>query len=121
MLEEVQIDGNDVKKYTSLDFAGVEMTGANSIDISGMDYISVDFWTPNATKVKLKLVDWGADNAFGGGDDTEHEVEFMKHSRKERWISTTTNLSDFTGLKSLKNISQIILAAEPAGSVTALY
>jgi hypothetical protein len=118
MLEEVQIDGNDVKKYTSVDFAGVEMTGANSIDASGMDYISVDFWTPNATKVKLKLVDWGADNAFGGGDDTEHEVEYETFSQGA-WISTTTNLSDFTGLNSLENISQIIFAAEPAGSVTA--
>ena len=75
-LEDIQIEGNDVKKYTDLDFVGVETTGPNLIDASAMTHIHVDVWTPNMTTVRIKLVDFGADGAFEGGDDSDHELIF---------------------------------------------
>lgn len=115
-LEEVTIDGNDMKKYTGLDFVGVETVGDNSIDASGMDKIHLDFWTANATTFRIKLVDFGADNAFGGGDDTEHEIAFDDPAQGS-WVNKAINLSDFTGLTGKSNISQIIFSAVPAGNV----
>lgn len=116
-LEDVAIDGNDVKKYTSLDFVGIETTGDNSIDASAMEHIHFDAWTPNATTYRIKVVDFGADNAFGGGDDTEHEVIFEMPANEE-WTNHKIALSDMTGLKAKANISQIILSALPTGNAT---
>jgi hypothetical protein len=115
--EDVKVGGNDVKKYSALSYVGIEATGVNSIDASGMDYFTFDAWTPDATTYKVKLVDWGADNAFGGGDDVEHEITFSTPAQGS-WTNHTINMSDFTGLTTSANISQIIFAAEPAGGAT---
>lgn len=116
-LEDVKVDGNDVKKYSNLDFVGIETVGANSIDASGMEYFSFSAWTPEATTYRIKLVDFGADNAFGGGDDTEHEIAFSSPSQNT-WTNHTIDLSDFSGLTSTSNISQFIFSAVPAGATT---
>lgn len=116
-LEDVQVDGNDVKKYSTLDFVGIEATGANSIDVSGMDYLTFDVWSPNATLYRIKLVDFGADNAFGGGDDTEEEIAFTSPAQKT-WNNHRINLADLTKLAGREHISQIIFSAQPTGSAT---
>ncbi len=110
-LEDIQIQGVDTKLYTNLDFAGVEMTGANSIDLdaANMTKFHVDFWTPNMTTVRVKLVDFGPDNAFGGGDDSEHEVVFEDLAIGE-WNSLEIELSEFEGLVNTSNISQLIFS-----------
>jgi hypothetical protein len=113
-LEDVTVDGNDVKKYSELDFVGVETVGANSIDATEMEYIHFDFWTPNATTFRIKLVDFGADNAFGGGDDTEHEIAITDPAM-ETWVNQKIALSDFTGLAARAHISQIIFSGLPTG------
>ncbi|MBK8828753.1 MAG: hypothetical protein IPO26_19300 [Saprospiraceae bacterium] len=69
VLEDIQIEGNDTKKYSNLDFVGVE-TVTKQIDITAMNHFHIDMWTPNMTTFRVKLVDFGADAAFGGGDDT---------------------------------------------------
>ncbi|MDG2455009.1 MAG: T9SS type A sorting domain-containing protein [Bacteroidia bacterium] len=116
-LEDVKVDGNDVKKYTMLDFVGIEATGDNSIDASNMEHITFDAWTPNATTYRIKVVDFGADNAFEGGDDTDHEIAFEMPAT-ETWTNHKIALADFTTLASTANISQIIFSALPSGDVT---
>ena len=116
-LEEIQIDGNDVKKYTNLDFVGIEATGENSIDASTMEHITFDAWTAEATTYRIKLVDFGSDNAFGGGDDTEFEIAF-ENPAQETWTNHKIALTDFTGLTATSNVSQLIFSAIPAGGTT---
>ncbi len=116
-LEDVMIDNNDVKKYSLLDFVGIETTGENSIDASGMEHIHFDAWTPNATTYRIKVVDFGADNAFGNGDDSEHEVTFDMPANEE-WTNHKIAIADMTGLKATSNISQIIFSALPTGNAT---
>ena len=115
-LTDLQIAGNDTKRYTNLDFVGVEATGANSINASSMTYFHVDAWTPNMTAFRIKLVDFGADNGFGGGDDKEHELTFTP--TQGQWNGYDILLTDFTGLTTKSNISQIIFSGLPAGSGT---
>ena len=115
-LTETQISGNDVKKYTSLDYVGVETVGANLIDISNMLYFHLDLWTPNITTFRVKIVDFGADAAFGGGDDKEHEVSLTP--TQNEWNSLDIPLSDFTGLTTKGHIAQIIFSCAPAGQGT---
>ena len=116
-LEDVQVDGNDVKKYTMLDFVGIEATGDNSIDASNMEHITFDAWTPNATTYRIKLVDFGADNGYGGGDDSEHEIAFEMPAT-ETWTNHKIALDSFVNLTSKANISQLIFSALPTAEVT---
>jgi hypothetical protein len=115
-LTDLQVAGNDTKRYTNLDFVGVEATGPNSINASSMLYFHVDAWTPNMTTFFVKLVDWGADNAFGGGDDKEHELSFTP--TQGQWNGYDILLTEFTGLTTKSNISQIIFKGLPTASST---
>ncbi|MBW6498938.1 MAG: T9SS type A sorting domain-containing protein, partial [Bacteroidales bacterium] len=114
--EEVTIDGNPTKKYTNLDFVGIE-TVANQIDITGMTHFHVHVWSPNATLFRVKLVDFGADAAYGGGDDTEHEVPFPDLTQGE-WVSLNIPLTDFANLAGRQNIAQLIFSGQPTGALT---
>ncbi len=115
-LEEINIAGNAVKKYSGLNFVGIE-TVSNQLDVSDMEYFHTDVWTADATEVRIKLVDFGADGAFQGGDDVEHEIT-ISNPEKNTWISIKRPLSDFAGLTTRANIAQLIYAAQPAGSTT---
>lgn len=115
-LEEMSLDGNAIKKYSELNFVGIE-TVANQIDASEMNYFHTDVWTANATEIRIKLVDFGADGAFDGGDDVEHEIT-IANPEKNTWLSLEIPLSDLSGLTTRANISQLIYAAQPAGSAT---
>ena len=113
-LTEVQVDGNDVKKYSGLDFVGIETVGENLIDASTMDHFNLAFWSPNSTKFKVKLVDFGSDGEYQGGDDSEHEIVFDGPDTEE-WVYVRIPLSDFTNLSSTSHIAQLIFASEPTG------
>ncbi|MDW3191016.1 MAG: family 16 glycosylhydrolase [Cytophagales bacterium] len=115
--EDVNFAGTAMKKYSNLNFVGIE-TVSNQIDASNMTNFHFDMWTPDATQFRVKLVDFGADGAFGGGDDTEHELTYESPSIAQ-WNSYDIPLSDFTGLTSTGNIAQLIFAGMPAGAATA--
>lgn len=112
-LTDIKIGTDDVKKYSALDFVGIE-TVANQINISTMDSFEFDVWTPNSTTLKFKLVDFGADGAFGGGDDKEHETVITP--TLNGWNHVSTAISAMTGLTSKSNIAQLIFASAPTGT-----
>lgn len=112
-LSEIQVAGNDVKKYTALDFVGIEST-TNRLNITDMDSFEFDVWTPNSTTLKYKLVDFGADGAFGGGDDKEHELTLTP--TLNAWNHVSVALSSFTGLTTKANIAQLVFASQPTGT-----
>ena len=116
-LEDIQVQGDDTKLYTNLDFVGIETTGGNLIDASSMTHFRVDIWTPNMTTFRIKLVDFGGDGAFGGGDDTEFELAFDNPTQGQ-WISYDIPLSDFTGLANTSSMAQLIFSGLPAGGGT---
>ncbi len=113
-LTDMQIAGNDVKKYSTLDFVGIETTGANLINASTMDYFHVDAWTPNLTAFTVKLVDFGANGVYGGGDDKEHALTFTP--TLEGWNSYDIKMSQFLSLTSKNHIAQLIFVGTPTGS-----
>ena len=115
-LEDISIDGNATKKYSTLDFVGIE-TVASQLDISEMTHLHIDVWSPNFTFLGIKLVDFGPDGAFGGGDDKEHQVNFTTLAKGE-WVSLDIPLSDFTGLTTRANMAQYILVGQPSGTTT---
>jgi hypothetical protein len=113
---DVQISGNDTKKYTNLVFAGIEFT-TQPIDATTMTTFHMDIWTPDPTTsavFKIKLVDFGANGTFGGGDDSEHEITLTATSTPAlatgSWVSLDIPLSAFTGLASRAHLAQLIFS-----------
>ncbi len=119
-VEDVTVAGGAVKKYSNLAFAGIEFTSA-TIDASAMTYFRMDIWTPDATDggeaFKVKLVDFGADGAWSGGDDVEHEVTLTASTTPAigtgRWFTLEMPLSDFTGLTTRGAMAQLIISGDP--------
>ena len=60
---DVNIDGGLTKEHLGVDFIGVEFA---SLDVSGMTHFHMDIWSPNIETLLVKLVDFGADGAWGG-------------------------------------------------------
>ena len=115
-LEDIEISGNKTKKYSALNFVGIEAT-TTPINASAMTFFHADIWSSDLTEFKVKLVDFGADGAFGGGDDKEHEIT-ISNPEKEKWVSLDIPLSDFTGLTTRSHIAQLIFVGGPSGNTT---
>lgn len=116
-LTDIQITGNDTKKYEGVTYVGIETTGANIIDASTMLYFNVDILTDNVTSLKIKLVDFGANGVYNGVgqvDDKEHELTFVPSLTG--WNSYKIPLADFTGLTTKAHMAQYIITAAPAGT-----
>jgi hypothetical protein len=114
------VAGNAVKKYTNLAFAGIEFTSA-TIDAGAMTNFRMDIWTPDATdgdeEFKVKLVDFGADGAWSGGDDVEHEVTLTRETTPAigtgSWYTLDIPLADFTNLTTRGHLAQLIISGDP--------
>jgi hypothetical protein len=115
-LEDVTIAGNAVKKYSQLDFVGIE-TATTTIDVTDMTHFHIDVWSPDFTFFAIKLVDFGADGAYDGGDDVEHQIDYATPSQGQ-WISYDIPLSDFTNLTTIEHMAQYILVGQPTGATT---
>ncbi|AKJ06117.1 Fibronectin type III domain protein [Archangium gephyra] len=109
--------------YVGVEFYGT--AGANQIDAAGrgLTRLHLDLWTPdNATNFQVKLVDFGADGAFGGGDDTEGTATLTADSTPPlatgAWLSYELTLaSDFPGLANMHHLAQMVLVAPNGGTM----
>jgi hypothetical protein len=118
-LYDIAIAGDDVKKYENMEYAGIEFANP-TIDVSGMTRFHMDLWTPNSTaspaKFGIKLVDFGANGVFGGGDDFEDELVFDKNTAPAlvtgTWISIDLPLSAFSDLLTKRHLAQMIISGD---------
>jgi hypothetical protein len=117
-LASVVLSGNNTLKYTNLGFVGIEAV-ASPINATSMNLFHVDMYTPNMTTFGVKLVDFGADAAYGGGDDVEHQIDLTP--TQNGWNSYNLLLSDFTGLTTRAHIAQIILVGNGTAYVDNMY
>ncbi|MFA7329459.1 MAG: hypothetical protein WC326_00145 [Candidatus Delongbacteria bacterium] len=116
---DVEVQGDAVKRYSNLVYAGIEFTGP-TVDATTLTHFHMDIWTPDPTSLpatfKIKLVDFGADGAYQGGDDVEHELTFDAASTPAlvtgNWIRFDLPLADFTGLTSRGHLAQLILSGQ---------
>ena len=119
-LADMTIAGDDVKKYTNVVFAGIEFI-AQTIDATEMTHFHIDIWTPDPVPpsggLRIKLVDFGADGSYQGGDDVEHELTFNSGSTPPvssgMWISLDIPLTAFAGLTTRAHLAQLIISGDP--------
>ncbi len=112
---ELVIGGQDMKKYANLGYAGIEFVN-HQVDATQMTHFHVDIWTPDMTAFHVKLVDFGPDGAYGGGDDTAVEIS-VPVTELKKWQSIDLPLSSFTGMN-FKNQAQIVIVGEPYANGT---
>lgn len=115
-LTDTMIANNATLRYDNLSYAGIETVGENALDLmaAGMTHLHVDFWSPNSTSFRFKLVDFGEDG-FGGGNDTEYEI--TRTPANNEWVGLDYPLSAFVGMN-MNHIAQLIIASAPAGEST---
>jgi len=119
-LTDVQIAGNDTKRYGNLIFAGIEFI-SRQIDATAMTHFRMDIWTPDPTAApaafRIKLVDFGANGAFGGGDDVEHEITLTAATTPALatggWVTLDIPLTAFAGLTTKAHLAQLIISGDP--------
>ena len=105
---DLQIAGNDTKKiYQYLVFAGIEFTTSTINVTNAAQFYHVDIWTPNATSFKIKLVDFGANGTYAGGDDVEFEYT-CNPPAFSTWVSYDIPMSAFTTLTTKAHLAQMI-------------
>lgn len=114
---EIKIDGDDVIRYSDLNFVGIEFTNP-TIDVSTMTHFHIDIWTPDPTALpaefKVKLRDFGPNGSYDqNGDDSEDELTFKSPTLQTgSWVSLDIPLSDFTALTGTSNMAQIVLSGD---------
>jgi hypothetical protein len=114
--EETTVAGKPSKKYSALNYVGIE-TGSAPINATDMTHLHLDVWSPDLTNFGIKLVDFGANGVYGGGDDVEHQIDFSSPA-KGQWVSYAIPLSNFTNLKTRGHLAQYILVGQPSGAST---
>ncbi|MEM1413514.1 MAG: Ig-like domain-containing protein [Myxococcota bacterium] len=129
--------GDEAHRYATVDFFAIETT-TSTVDLSGMTHVHFDVWLEAAAPdaLTLKLVDFGADGDFEGGDDSEAELRWDDAGTRDpaleggRWISVDVPLTTFEagggfdvgpGLSSREHMAQYIFTARDAGAFGTLW
>jgi hypothetical protein len=115
-VSDLQLSGNDTKRYDAMNFAGIELLGNNQLNLSNMTHFRVDYWTSNMNAFKVKLVDFGANGQYAGGDDSESELSYVLPTGA--WHTLEIPLSSFTGLANVNHFSQLVFSGTPSGAGT---
>jgi hypothetical protein len=114
-LTNLNIGGDDIKLYTNMVYAGIEFT-SNTIDATAMTHFHMDIWVPSGTIFRVKLVDFGANGIYGGGDDSEQELTFNAGTTPAlvtgSWVGLEIPLADFTNLLARAHLAQLIISGD---------
>ena len=57
VVSDVLIEGNNTLKFAGLNFQGIQL--ANAQDVSGMEFLHLDFWTANSSSLNVFLISPG--------------------------------------------------------------
>ena len=106
------VNGNNVLNYYNFNFVGIEFA-SNPINASTMSHLHVDVYLPNAlaagANFKVNVVDFGANGAYGGGDDSNHVTTISAPTLQgQNWVSLNIPFTAMTGLTSRTKLGQII-------------
>jgi hypothetical protein len=125
--DDININGNNIIKYTQLNFVGTEFQGANTIDASSMTHFHIDIFIENELKsgdfLRIQIQDLGSDNVFGGGNDRAGSITLRSTSATPlvngSWVSLDVPFSSFPGLSTRANLAQLVYVTD--GTITSIF
>lgn len=116
--DDLNINGDDIIKYTELNFVGIQFTQP-TVNATEMTHLHIDVWIQEPNPIDsgdyliVELIDYGSDAAFGGGDDSNHQLTFTSPQLVSgEWVSLDIPLADFTGVTSTANLGQILFISD---------
>jgi len=118
---DFEIEGDNVKVYTDLNFAGIEFV-SEVIDAvtPGMTHLHLDVWAPSGGLFKVKLVDFGEDGTWGGAPDSEDELMFNGGTEPPffsgQWSPLEIPLADFD-LVNMEHLAQLVISSSDVNTV----
>jgi len=110
---DFSVNGDNILNYTIFNFVGIEFSSP-TINANAMTHIHLDAFFPGpiapGRQLRVIVVNFGADGAFGGGDDTRHSTTFTAPFLvSQNWVSIDIPFSAMPNLLSRSNLAQIIL------------
>jgi hypothetical protein len=108
------VNGDNVLNYTNFNFVGIQFS-APVIDATLMSHLHIDLYFPNAipsgATFKFEVNDWGADAAYGGGNDITGTRTYTAPTLvSQNWVSLDIPFSSLTGMTTRSHLGQIILS-----------
>jgi hypothetical protein len=115
------VQGNNVLHYTNFNFVGIEFSSP-TVNATNMTHLHIDAFIPGVIapgrQLRVKVVDFGANGVFSGGDDTTHSTTFTAPTLvSQAWIPIDIPFSTMTGLASRAHLAQIILEGGDGSSI----
>ncbi|MDH3322558.1 MAG: hypothetical protein OEM04_06170, partial [Flavobacteriaceae bacterium] len=103
---EFDLNGDKMLLYTNLSYQGIALAGGTSIDVSGMEYLHLDVWTPDVAKLETSLIN--------GQDGNSTEKPVWRDLTAGEWTSIDIAISEYTdqGL-TVNEIFQLKLVGDP--------
>ena len=131
VLTEVQVEENNTWFYSNLDYTGIVTDYGNATDVSAMEYVHFDYWTPDATVLGLKLVN----TSYETGDPLKEHIEFVNPISLGSWVSVDIPLENFlndtsgitqllfdtTGNNAIVYIDNLYFHKEPSGTAPLIF
>lgn len=110
---DFSVQGDHILNYTIFNFVGIEFSSP-TVNATSKTHIHLDAFFPGpiapGRQLRVIVVDFGADGAFGGGDDTRHSTTFTAPFLiSQSWRSIDIPFSAMPGLLSRSHLAQIIL------------
>lgn len=114
---DFSVNGDNVLNYENFNFVGIEFN-QNVPTINGKlaTNLTFDIFIPENIPTNpgmtVALVDFGADDNFGGGDDTTITQDFTAGFVEGQWFKLDM---DITGLSPRTNLGQIVISGDGPG------
>lgn len=107
------VQGDNILSYSIFNFVGMEFSNP-TVNATSMTHFHMDAFIPGpiapGRQLRVIVVDFGADGAFGGGDDTRHSTTFVAPFLvSQNWMSIDIPFSAMPNLLSRSHLAQIIL------------
>jgi hypothetical protein len=116
--DDITINGDNIIKYSQLNFVGVQFSNPSpTINATSMTHFHIDIQAQNAVNpgnyLLIRLVDIGADNAFGGSDDSTHEIRLSNvNLTAGQWYGVDIPFSNMPSLRSRANLAQVVFVSD---------
>lgn len=91
--------------YKNINLKGKNLSKFN-MNVLGLESNIIDLWTTDNNQLRVKLVDFGNNNVYQGGDDSETEINIV-HTPNQ-WNSLDIDLLEFTNVT---KVSQLIMSS----------
>ncbi|HRJ30137.1 MAG TPA: carbohydrate binding domain-containing protein [Cyclobacteriaceae bacterium] len=92
----IDVAGNATLKYAGLNYQGTDFSG-NAQNVSGMQFLHVDFWTANSTALNVSVISPGP----------SEKAKALTVPTNGNWTSVDIPLSDFSPPVNLADIIQL--------------